>query len=96
LKSDDQASLDALPTEAQRRYRGSVEALMDKQMTRGEKGSDPKVVAEAVLNALEADRPPRRYPVGADARLMLGVSRIPEPLRDEVVYRVFGLRGDSG
>lgn len=49
------------------------------------------VVAEAVERALSATRRDRRYPVGADARLILGVSRIPEPLRDKVIYRLFGL-----
>ena len=68
---------------------------MTKQMGREEAGSEPAVVAEAVERALTAKRPKHRYPVGADAHLMLGVSRIPEPLRDDVLYRVFGL-GSGG
>ncbi len=91
LKGDVGAALDSLPPQGQDRYRASIEALMSKQMGREDAGSDPSVVAEAVERALSAKRPDRRYPVGADAGLMLGVSRIPEPLRDEVVYRVFGL-----
>lgn len=91
LKRDVQASLDALPAEGQERYREAVEAMMDKQMAREEDGSDPVVVAKAVAHALSTERPQRRYPVGADARLMLGVSRVPEALRDEVIYRLFGL-----
>jgi NAD(P)-dependent dehydrogenase (short-subunit alcohol dehydrogenase family) len=95
LKGDVAAALDALPAEAQDRYRAPIEALMTKQMGREDAGSEPAVVAEAVERALTAKRPKHRYPVGADAHLMLGVSRIPEPLRDEVLYRVFGL-GSGG
>jgi hypothetical protein len=51
----------------------------------------PDRLAAAVERALGAERPKRRYPVGADPQLMLGVSRVPEPLRDEVVCKVFGL-----
>jgi NAD(P)-dependent dehydrogenase (short-subunit alcohol dehydrogenase family) len=91
LKSDVRAALEAMPAEAQDRYRAPIEALMTKQMGREEAGSDPAVVAAAVEQALTAKRPKHRYPVGADAHLMLGVSRIPEPLRDDVLYRVFGL-----
>jgi NAD(P)-dependent dehydrogenase (short-subunit alcohol dehydrogenase family) len=91
LKSDVRAALESLPPEGQDRYRAPIESLMEAQMGREEAGSEPSVVAEAVERALSAERPKRRYPVGADAQLMLGVSRIPEPLRDEVVYKVFGL-----
>jgi NAD(P)-dependent dehydrogenase (short-subunit alcohol dehydrogenase family) len=96
LKRDVKASLDALPAEGQERYGHAVQSMMDKQMAREEKGSPPAVVAEAVKRALEADRPARRYPVGADARLMLGVGRIPQPMRDEVIYRLFGLSTSTG
>lgn len=91
LKRDVGSSLDALPAAGQERYRDSVEAMMDRQMAREEKGSDPSVVAEAVEHALSVRKPARRYPVGADAHLILGVSRVPEALRDEVVERLFGL-----
>jgi NAD(P)-dependent dehydrogenase (short-subunit alcohol dehydrogenase family) len=88
-------SLDALPAPAQERYRGAVESMIDKQMQREEGGSDPSVVGAAVYKALTEKRPSRRYPVGADAHLMLGIAKTPEAFRDEVVYRVFGLGGEA-
>ncbi len=55
-------------------------------------GSSPDRVGDAVVRALSASRPRRRYIVGWDARLKVAIwSALPEAVRDRVIRR--GMRG---
>jgi hypothetical protein len=60
-------------------------------------GSPPDVVAQAVLHALTNRRPHPRYPVGADARVMVTLPRLlPERLLDRLRLRLLGLPAGFG
>jgi hypothetical protein len=49
-----------------------------------------------VLEALTADSPKTRYPVGKNARLLTGIARLPDPLLDRLRLRIFHLPTEFG
>jgi NAD(P)-dependent dehydrogenase (short-subunit alcohol dehydrogenase family) len=49
------------------------------------------IVAEAIVRAIEARRPKRRYAAGSGTRLFGALSHLPAGLRDRVVSSAFGL-----
>ena len=55
-------------------------------------GSQPEVVADAVLHALTSDKPRTRYPVGVGAKRMLFMRRLlPDRRFDRIILRAGGL-----
>ncbi len=52
---------------------------------RSAKGLEPEAVAQVVVRALTAARPKTRYVVGANARLGVMLSRLPDRVRDWVL-----------
>ena len=56
-----------------------------------ERGVSPDQIARVVLRALQTPRPKPRYVVGNEARLLLGVEKLPTPLRDWLIKRRFSL-----
>ncbi|HTV74168.1 MAG TPA: SDR family oxidoreductase [Candidatus Acidoferrales bacterium] len=50
-------------------------------------------VAAVIERALFERNPRARYLIGRDARFMLPIARLPEPLRDRLFRRVFKLKG---
>jgi NAD(P)-dependent dehydrogenase (short-subunit alcohol dehydrogenase family) len=71
------------PPEAHELY-GPVFGLAERQQRRG---APPERVADAVEHALLGRRPRRRYLVGADARLLSALRRLPLGLRDRLIAR---------
>jgi hypothetical protein len=55
-----------------------------------ERGIPPERVAQAIERALTAAHPRARYLVGADARVRLFVSRLPDGWRDRIVAAAVG------
>ncbi|WP_034275133.1 SDR family NAD(P)-dependent oxidoreductase [Actinospica robiniae] len=55
------------------------------------KMSDPKILADAAVKAMTANRPKARYTVGADTRLIGLLARLPLRTRDRLVSGVLGL-----
>ena len=56
-------------------------------------GSDPREVASAVLEALNADRPRSRYAVGLDSKVLSALLRIvPSPISDRLIARFTGVQ----
>lgn len=51
----------------------------------------PEVVANAIYNALNAERPRTRYAVGRGAGLVVTLGRFPDRLRDQLLIRALGL-----
>ncbi|MDN3956408.1 SDR family oxidoreductase [Sporolactobacillus laevolacticus] len=51
----------------------------------------PKVVANAIHNALNAEHPRTRYAVGRGAGLVVTLGRFPDRLRDQLLIRALGL-----
>jgi NAD(P)-dependent dehydrogenase (short-subunit alcohol dehydrogenase family) len=81
-----------LPPEGQRLY-GDLIAAIRKQTTKiaTETGIEPRVVAEAIGNALTTSRPRARYLVGRDAKMRAPVAALlPDRLMDRIMARTLG------
>ncbi|OBK35819.1 hypothetical protein A5659_19985 [Mycobacterium sp. 1165196.3] len=73
-------------------YGDTYQAMTDRALARERSGSDPDVVARAVLRALGKKRPRTRYVVGKDGRLLaLLAGWAPDRLFDAMRIRLFGL-----
>jgi NAD(P)-dependent dehydrogenase (short-subunit alcohol dehydrogenase family) len=89
--ADGDAFLDQAPAEMSELYGNLIRRLRDLAAGMGPKGSDPEVVARAVLHALTARRPRTRYLVGRNARIERTLSRLPTRLRDFLLAKTFGI-----
>lgn len=73
-------------------YGDTYQAMTSRALEREKSGSDPDVVARAVLRALRAKRPRTRYVVGKDGRLLAFLAGwAPDRLFDAMRVRLFGL-----
>jgi NAD(P)-dependent dehydrogenase (short-subunit alcohol dehydrogenase family) len=89
---DAEALIGSLPPEGAARYGTKIREFMRRGHERETKGSPPAVVAEAIHHALTARRPRLRYPVGADARMLVTLPRVlPERALDRVRLRMLGM-----
>jgi NAD(P)-dependent dehydrogenase (short-subunit alcohol dehydrogenase family) len=94
LEHDTEAAVRALPDEGRRRYGGRLTAVAESIGKHAAQGSDPDVVATAVLHALTSTKPRTRYPSGAGAKRMLFMRRIlPDRRFDRIISRAAGLDG---
>ncbi|HLK41541.1 MAG TPA: SDR family oxidoreductase [Polyangiaceae bacterium] len=94
---DVEALVHSLPPEGAARYGAKLREFMRRGHERETKGSRPVVVAEAIHHALTSRRPRLRYPVGADARLLVTLPRVlPERALDQVRLRALGMPTDFG
>lgn len=92
LRRDTVAAIHALPEEGQRRYGPQLEAIAENISQHAASGSEPQVVADAVLHALTSDKPRTRYPVGEGAKRMLMLRRIlPDRGFDRIILKAAGL-----
>jgi NAD(P)-dependent dehydrogenase (short-subunit alcohol dehydrogenase family) len=85
LKLGDQLLKEMPP--AAMEYYGRIVAAVRKRAERGTGGAPPRVVADAVVHALTADKPKTRYLVGRDARLRALFQRLPDRMRDRIIAR---------
>ena len=85
--------LEDVPPEAERLYGKLIEAVRaGTQRIARETGSEPSEVAEAIGEALTANRPRARYVVGRDAKTRAVMSRVlPDRVMDRLIARA--LRG---
>ena len=94
---DVEAVIRSLPPEGAARYGAKLREFMRRGHERETKGSPPEVVAEAIHHALTARRPRLRYPVGADARVLVTLPRVlPERALDQVRLRALGMSTEFG
>lgn len=92
LQRDTVAAIHALPEQGQRRYGPQLEAIAENISQHAASGSEPQVVADAVLHALTSDKPRTRYPVGEGAKRMLMLRRIlPDRGFDRIILKAAGL-----
>ena len=97
LEAGAERTIEELPVAGRARYADAYRTAVARAVARTRAGSPPEVVADAVLRALTDRTPKTRYPVGADTRVLLTLSRVlPDRLLDQVRFRVFGLQGESG
>jgi NAD(P)-dependent dehydrogenase (short-subunit alcohol dehydrogenase family) len=89
LEHDTDEVIRMLPDEGRARYGARLSALAESISTHAAQGSDPNVVAQAVLHALTSHRPRTRYPVGAGAKRTLLLRRVlPDRQFDRVILAV--------
>jgi NAD(P)-dependent dehydrogenase (short-subunit alcohol dehydrogenase family) len=94
LEAAAEATIEGLPAAGRARYADAYRIAVARAVARTRAGSPPELVAEAVLRALTEPYPKTRYPVGADARVLLVLSEVlPDRLLDRLRFRVFGLQG---
>ena len=74
-----------LSNEAIEQYGPALEALRAFAGRIGKAGSPPRVVARAIVSAVESRRPKRRYVVGADARAQLLLGGLPGAWREPII-----------
>jgi len=82
--------LDGAELERRADYEASIRQMMRVAQQRELRGISPDRVARAIEKALTARRPRARYLVGADARLRLLVSRLPDLIRDLILTSALG------
>lgn len=70
-------------------YGSTLAAWSDEMAAFDEKRTEPALVAEQVLRALDARHPKSRYSVGYMARLASVLEALPQPLADSILKRRF-------
>lgn len=97
LEAGAERTIEELPVAGRARYADAYRIAVARAVARTRVGSPPVVVADAVLRALTDHTPKTRYPVGADTRALLILSKVlPDRLLDQVRFRVFELKGKFG
>ncbi len=92
LERDTEVTIRALPEEGQRRYGPQLTKMAQSISKHAANGSQPEVVADAVLHALTSDNPRTRYPVGVGAKRMLFMRRLlPDRRFDRIILHAGGL-----
>lgn len=82
----DQARRDDPEAATLRNLYGPLVSLLEKLNARPG-GVTPETIAAEIITALEASRPRNRYLVGADAKALALLNRLPEGLRDRAIAR---------
>jgi NAD(P)-dependent dehydrogenase (short-subunit alcohol dehydrogenase family) len=92
LLQDAATVLSNLPDEGRERYGSDFETYVRELAEHAQRGSQPEVVARAVVHALTARTPRARYPAGTPAGRMLMLYRLlPDRLLDSVILRFLDL-----
>jgi len=79
------------PPAALERYGARIAKVQQIAAKAAETGASPDKVAEVVLEALTAARPPTRRLVGRDAKLRAWIALLPDSVRDALIRRAFGM-----
>ncbi|MGH3137527.1 MAG: SDR family oxidoreductase [Gaiellaceae bacterium] len=80
-----------LGPEGYERYRGQVAAIRKAVEKAEADGEPPKVIADAILDALTSDGPKARYLAGHGGRQTQAAAALPDHLRDKALARELGL-----
>jgi NAD(P)-dependent dehydrogenase (short-subunit alcohol dehydrogenase family) len=82
------AMMASVPASALELYGRLLEGIRRGAAASAARGLSPDVVARAVLHALTAKRPRRRYLIGNDARSRILLEHLPTRVRDAVLARI--------
>jgi NAD(P)-dependent dehydrogenase (short-subunit alcohol dehydrogenase family) len=94
LERDVEETIRTLPDQGRARYSQQLIALAQSISTHAAEGSQPDVIADAVLHALTSTKPQTRYPAGAGAKRMLLMRRLlPDRAFDRLMLRMSGVGG---
>ncbi|QFY08868.1 SDR family NAD(P)-dependent oxidoreductase [Nonomuraea phyllanthi] len=92
LEAEIEPRLAAIGPEGRALYGEAYRTMTRTALKRERDGSDPIVVARAVLHAVTARRPRVRYPVGKESRMMSTLARLlPQRALDRLRLRALGL-----
>ncbi len=90
LAAQTEKTIAALPAEGRRRYADAMRGFVKVMLKSETNGSSPDVVARAVLDTLQMEKPPARRLAGKDGRLMKFLARgLPDSWRDALFRRLF-------
>lgn len=89
LAAQMEKTIAGLPPEGRRRYGGQLRAFTKTMLKSETDGSPPEAVAEAVLAALKAKKPPARKLVGKGGHVLKFLARdIPDTARDALLRKL--------
>jgi len=88
---DAKVLVDDPPAGLQERYGSFVAGIQKFAVEGAETAADPKVVLEAVIHALEADKPKTRYIMGTGAGQRRFLRLLPDRLRDRLLLKALGV-----
>ncbi|WP_156120679.1 hypothetical protein [Neosynechococcus sphagnicola] len=92
LLQDGETAIQQFSSAGRQHYEQSFRRFLTTAVAREKKGSPPEVVAQTVLEALNARTPKTRYPVGADATVLTWMPRLlPTRWLDQLRFKLFGL-----
>ncbi len=92
VEADAERVLAALAARPDARYAAEFRAMSRRAIAQERGGSNPAVVAGAVMHALTVSRPKTRYLVGRDSHRLAFVARwLPDRMFDLLRIRLFGL-----
>lgn len=90
LAAQNENTIAELPPEGRRRYADHLRRFMKVTLASETHGSPPEVVAEAVIQTLQAAKPPARRLVGKDGALLKFAARaMPDAVRDRLFRKIF-------
>ena len=92
FERDAAEALQEFSPEGRALYGTAFRAMTSRFGARHERGSDPQVVADVVVKAIESPNPRARYLVGKDAHLFALAAKLPPRVLDPLRQMVFGLR----
>lgn len=80
-------SFDFIPDKAKEKYKNELNFLERNTYNNNLTGESPKLVAKAVLKAIKAKNPKPSYKVGADAKFILALAKLPERFVNFVIKK---------
>lgn len=91
LAAKTEETIAAMPSDGRRRYGDPLRAFTKKMLASEIDGSPPDAVAQAVLSALRAKKPPARKVVGKDGLLLKILAKdVPDVARDALLRKLLG------
>jgi NAD(P)-dependent dehydrogenase (short-subunit alcohol dehydrogenase family) len=91
LQRDAEETVKSMPETDRRLYGATFTEMIRRSIKREEGGSPPTVIADAVVKALLARRPPTRVVAGKGGRALSMLAKLPVPVLDAVRRRLFKL-----
>lgn len=84
-------TLEKMSPKAKAYYGDTFRSFVDKMTEESRKGLPAEGVAEAILEALEAERPKTRYPIGKEKAILVLEKFLPDRLFDALKLRAMGV-----
>jgi NAD(P)-dependent dehydrogenase (short-subunit alcohol dehydrogenase family) len=97
LTAESEAMLARLPEEGRKEYEMHIRRFVARMREDENRGSNPKIVAQAIQEALETTEPKAHYTVGKNSSLLEFLARwTPDKVRDHLLLKNLGLPEGPG